>query len=383
MMTEAATVQAVRPRVVGEVGERGDGPLLVVIGSIHGNEPAGTAAIERLFRILEEQSLPVRGRIVGLVGNRTALAQRTRFIDRDLNRVWSLPGSRSELPAGRNESLERDELSRCIEGELAAAARSVAFLDLHSTSAPGPPFTVISDSLANRALATKFRIPVVLGLEESIEGSLLSHLGERGYVAIGVEGGQHDDPRTIDHHEAALWITLESMGIVRPGRERLQEMVSRMERATTTLPEVVELVYRHQIHQQEGFEMAAPYRGFERIRKGELLAYEAGEPVTAASDGVIMLPRYQKKGDDGFFIARPIRRFWLGVSTVLRRTPVHHLLPLLPKVRLDPSSGSTLLIRRDRLHRLVVMFMHLLGYRRWPDRDGELVFRRRPEPAQR
>ncbi|MDX1583625.1 MAG: succinylglutamate desuccinylase/aspartoacylase family protein, partial [Thermoanaerobaculia bacterium] len=362
-----------RQRLIGELGERGRGPLLVAIGSIHGNEPAGTSALDRLFETLERESPAVNGRIVGLVGNRRALDRRTRFIERDLNRVWRDNGQ-PEIPEGSPERLEHRELADKIETELAAARGKVAFIDLHSTSAEGPPFSVISDSLANRDLAMELGIPVVLGLEESIQGSLLSYLGERGYVAVGVEGGQHDDPLTVDYHEAALWVALDSMGIVRVEESRLRDMRLRLSRASEDLPEVVELVYRHRIEDEESFEMAAPFRGFDRIRKGELLAYEAAEPLTAPRDGVIMLPRYQRLGDDGYFIARPIRPVWLGISTVLRRTPIHRLLPLLPKIRRDPLEKGTLLIRRDPLHRLAVMAMHLLGYRRWPDRDGELVF---------
>ena len=75
------------PRVVARLRGRADGPMLIVLGGIHGNEPAGLHAIEPL---LEPPGLALaRGDLVVLSGNRGALAEGVRYLERDLNRGWS------------------------------------------------------------------------------------------------------------------------------------------------------------------------------------------------------------------------------------------------------------------------------------------------------
>ncbi len=55
-------------------------------------------------------------------------------------------------------------------------------------------------------------VPLVLGLEETVQGALLGYFGERGHLSVGFEGGQHRDPATVQHHESAVWIFLVGCG---------------------------------------------------------------------------------------------------------------------------------------------------------------------------
>ena len=65
-------------RIIGEAG----GPVIVVMAGIHGNEPAGLKAASRILARLKEDRPVVRGRLVILRGNLTALGERIRFIQR-------------------------------------------------------------------------------------------------------------------------------------------------------------------------------------------------------------------------------------------------------------------------------------------------------------
>ena len=58
---------------------------------MHGNEPAGVQALNRLFQMLEDEpsrnpDFVFSGRLVGLVGNMQAFERQTRFLKKDLNR---------------------------------------------------------------------------------------------------------------------------------------------------------------------------------------------------------------------------------------------------------------------------------------------------------
>jgi succinylglutamate desuccinylase len=78
---------------------------------MHGNEPAGVRALERVAARLAEGRGPLRGRLAALVGNLAALERAERFVDRDLNRGWlTVP------QAGRvAEDLEQQELKAALD----------------------------------------------------------------------------------------------------------------------------------------------------------------------------------------------------------------------------------------------------------------------------
>jgi hypothetical protein len=48
------------------------------------------------------------------------------------------------------------------------------------------------------------------------------------------------------------------------------------------------------------------------------------------------MPLYQALGDDGFFLVRKVKRFWLTFSALLRKLKVGHYMHLLRGVRRDP-----------------------------------------------
>ena len=205
----------VYPRVLGRHGGGRPGPTVVVTGGVHGNEPAGCEALLRVLAQLQRERLPLRGELWGVAGNLRALAAGRRYIDRDLNRRWIREDIARIVNTGPEEAAEDSEQLELLElfAPLLARARApIVFFDLHSTSGPAAPFSCMADVLRNRDIALALPLPVVLGLEEVLDGSLLGYLCDLGHIGVAVEGGQHDDPATIDCHESALWIMLVAAG---------------------------------------------------------------------------------------------------------------------------------------------------------------------------
>jgi hypothetical protein len=99
--------------------------------------------------------------------------------------------------------------------------------------------------------------------------------------------------------------------------------------------------------------------------------------VRAPLSGFLLLPLYQERGEDGFFIARPVGRKWLTVSAVVRGLRLDRLLPWLPGARRDPQHHDVVRVDRRIARWGVVQVFHLAGYRRLPARDGRLAFRSR------
>ncbi len=367
------TTAWISPHRVGSWGAEGLGPTLIAVGGIHGNEPAGAAAIERVLSSLASGSAHALGRFVGLVGNPVALAIGTRFLDVDLNRAFTakvLEGSGAGEEPYEHATARTlcTEIRRIVDG----TDGPVFVIDLHTTSSRSTPFVLFSDRLRNRAFAAPFRLPMILGLEEVIEGALLDYLDLLGVLAVGVEGGRHDDPDSVDNLEAVLWVALVSAGVVAPTSvDDLSARMGALSRLGRGSPRVLEVRYRHAIRQLSSFQMIAGFSNLDRIRQGQPIANEAGVRINAPESGRLLLPRYQALGSDGFFIARPVSPIWLRLSAMLRRLKFDRLLPLLPGVSRDPDRPRTLVVDTRVASLYPLQVLHLLGYRRlrWTGRE--------------
>ena len=367
---------------LGEHDQGLPGPLFLFTGGLHGNEPGGVQALRELLAALGQSAGPFHGRLVCLAGNLEALRQGRRFLDADLNRVWAgrLTGPRTGAGEPGHEAQARDRLAAELEAELAAARGPVVLLDLHSTSGQGAPFSIIGDTLQNRRIALALPVPVILGLEENVEGSLLGELGELGHVAIGFEGGQHTAPDTSRNLLAAAWLALESAGAFGDSSPpAVGEARSRLAKAGAGLPAIVETRYRHHVEVREEFEMLAGFDNFDPVERGALLAHHGGSEVRAHEPGRVLLPLYQGQGQDGFFLARDVRPFWLGVSAWLRALGAPRLLPLLPGVRRVAGVRGCLEVDRRLARWWVLEVFHLCGFRRREEDGPRLRFSRRVE----
>ena len=380
-----ASESSLRPRLIGRIQGSPGEPTLLCLGSTHGNEPSGTLALERIFTALEQDPTGLQGELVGLVGNRRALAAGQRFLENDLNRYWQ-PERVERLRTSDGNGLEAEdaelfELDREINKVLAQATGEVFAMDLHTTSGLGPCFVVLDDSLKNREQALHVPSTVVVGLEEELSGTVTHHLADLGVTVFGFEAGQHDDPTSVDRAEAAIWITLESSGVLavgcRPEPELGRQMLAQ---DRGSLPPVVEVRYRHAVRPQDGFEMAPGFINFQPVHIGLLLATDRHGDVRATRKGLILMPLYQKQGADGFFVVRPLQALWLGLSAKIRRGHWERFIHLLPGVKRNPDRPNSFVVDRKWARFLAPELFHLLGYRRSGSaNDRFLVMTRRTE----
>jgi len=380
-VAEASTATQEFQRRLGRYTTGRPGPTIVVCGGLHGNEPAGALAARRVLERLERERPPLRGELLAVAGNLAALAAGRRYLAVDLNRVWQ-PDHVLSVRNGRSRNPEQEELRALLEvfDGLDDRDGPLILLDLHTTSGESPPFTIMSDTLRNRRIAFALPPTVILGLEETVDGTLLEYLTERGYTAVVVEAGQHDAPASVAIHEAVLW-----MGLTAAGALTAREVPdfaahrARLQEASRDLPRVVELRHRHPVAASDGFRMEPGYRGLQPVSQGELLGRDRGGEVRAPQRGRIVLPLYQELGDDGFFLVRRVSRVWLGLSALLRRLKLGRIVPWLPGVEKHPDQPNALLVDPKVARWLGVEIFHLFGFRRRrPDGDHLVFSRRRP-----
>ena len=372
-------------RVLGRLRGRAAGPTLICVAGLHGNEPAGIDAFRRVIG-------PARG------GGRRASRRRPGGAGRQPARRWrggaafwsatsigsgcrsgwrgcAPPPRRSPPRTPRQLALD-DEL----EAAFAAARGPVFVLDLHTTSGPGPAFAVLDDTLANRAFALHFTVPLVVGLEEELDGTLLQHLLDRGAVTLGFESGQHDEPAAVDRAEAAVWIALDAAGLL-PAGSRPEVAAARglLAAAGAGLPRVVEVRYRLAVTPGDDFRMLPGFASFQPVGAGQVVARDRHGDVAVREPGRLLMPLYQPLGDDGFFLIREIRPFWLAVSTRMRRLRLDRFAHWLPGVRRHPELPNAFSIDRRIARWFALEIFHLLGFRRHGRSGERLVVSRRAD----
>jgi succinylglutamate desuccinylase len=352
---------------------------LVVIGGVHGNEPAGILAAQRVLGVLEqEQPTAFHGQLIALRGNLAALNranQDTRYIVHDLNRIFT--DEQIALPPETSpEHGQMQDLLAALRSIRAQSDRMIV-IDLHTTSSRMPPVVVMEDSIPTRRLARHLPLPIYLGFEEELSGLLYDRVtNELGSIAMVIEGGQHKDPHGVDVHEAVIWNMLDATGIL-PVHMLPHEHDPRRVLYHAAGPnrwKIYDIRYRYPIKHPD-FSVCASIENGRKIKRGvTIIATENGSAVTSPIRGRVFMPNMQahkRPGDDGFFVVRRVGEGWLGLSARLRRQSwLHWLIAHMPGVY--ARDDRTLCVDADLAAVLRRQILHLLGYRlvRHDQRDG-------------
>lgn len=372
-------------RILGSFGAETGGPTLIVVSGLHGNEPAGVLASQRMAERLSAGEVPLRGRVVLAAGNLTALASGRRYVDRDLNRAWTetqIAALRNGGPGTAAEDREQSELLHLLERLVDDASGPVFLLDLHTTSGSGAAFSTVADTLANRALALALPVPVVLGLEELVEGTLHDYMGRMGVATVAFECGQHQEAAAVDRGEAAVLLMLVATGVAEEGAVAgLASARKLLSEGHRHLPRAVEMRYRHPVAPGDGFRMREGYRNFQPVQKGEAVAGDVDGDVVTPESARILMPLYQEMGSDGFFVVREFKPVWLRVSEVARRARLDRVVHWLPGIRRHPTEADSLVVDRRVARWYALQILHLLGFRREVEAGSTLVVQRRPHDA--
>jgi succinylglutamate desuccinylase len=367
-------------RIIASVRGEKAGPTLIVISSLHGNEPAGTFAAERLAASLQAKQSVLSGEVVMLIGNTRALKEGVRYIDADLNRHWTranIEAAVKNVPNACSETVELREILDTLEAVFARARGDVYIIDLHTTSAAGAPFATLGDTLRNRHFALQFPVTILLGIEEQLDGTFLEYVNNLGVVTMGLEAGQHEAPSSVDNHEAVIWLATVAAGNLT--REQMPDYDQHREtlHGAGGGARFVEVRYRYAISPAEEFRMDPGFKNFQAVRRGQVLAHDRKGDIDALESGLILMPLYQKLGDDGFFLGREVKPFWLKVSALLRRLRIGDYSYLLPGVKRDSRDADTFLVNTQIARLLPLQIFHLLGFRKRRWRSGQLVVSKR------
>lgn len=162
-----------------EVISRGGGePELVVIGSVHGDEPAGRNAIKNVLEATESFRKPVKF----IIANEKALERGERFLEADLN---------SSFPGDASSSKHEERLAAEITGEV----RGKTVIDLHTTRSTEDSFATVKS--LDEGVVELFRDS---GVENCVcfpeDSGVLIEEADRGMIVeAGIQGTEAAEKR--------------------------------------------------------------------------------------------------------------------------------------------------------------------------------------------
>jgi succinylglutamate desuccinylase len=296
-------------RIIGELGGKEKGPLIILIGGLHGNELTGIKAIERVFKKIEDDKLEIRGKIIGLKGNKKAIEKKERYIDYDLNRCWTAEHiqhlSDSHFVFAEDEEVL--ELNNVFEGLSSFEATQRVCVDLHTTSSDNGNFIVVPEVTSDDAVIEALKLPLILDLEKHIKGTLLKYLTRKGYLAFAFEGGLIGSEVAIELHTAGIWEILLASGAVSPERiNGIMQIGTLLQTFAAELPHKLRVRHHYWITEEDNFHMKPGYLNFQKVKAGEVIAEDRNGPIQIPMDGLIFMPLYQRSGNDGFFVVEEI-----------------------------------------------------------------------------
>lgn len=268
-------------------------PEVAVVGAVHGDEPCGARAIERILA----EDPEVRRPVVLIVANEAALEGGVRYVDEDLNRTF--PG---DPHAASHE--------RRLAHRLRAQLRDCITLSLHSTQSHDRPFAIVRevDALAE-AVCPHLSIEAVVESAGFSEGRLIEHAD-----VVEVECGLQGSDQAADNAHTLVREFLTAVGALHPDstdvardRDSGQPSAGGTRRASPGLTErsvvrtegrtsvgaetpdgtedagvpVLRLVER--IPKHTGVEHAVFVKNFERVGTGEPFASTDGETLVAGA----------------------------------------------------------------------------------------------------
>jgi predicted deacylase len=299
------------------------GPRLIVLGAVHGNEIAGTRAIERVLSEFDSGAFNIARGAVTFVPITNPLAYQTgqRIGERNLNRNL------------RPNSDPRDNEDRIANVLCPLLAQHDVLLDLHSFHAPGEPFAMLGppdntgalepfkhaareESLALRlgprrivegwlstyAVGVKERLQrtppteyhQLLNTDPSYGVGTTEYMRSQGGYAVTLECGQHADPNAPEVGRCAIHNAMAHLGMTEESPPAARTDVQLLK-----LSEVVD-----RLHADDYF--SRDWVSYDPLRTGDLIATRAdGTLVKAREDGCIVFPNPSAlPGNEWFYFAR-------------------------------------------------------------------------------
>jgi succinylglutamate desuccinylase len=298
-------------RIIGEFVGKDKGPLIILIGGLHGNEHTGIKAIEQVFTKIHEEQIKIKGRIIGIRGNRHAIEEKKRYIDYDLNRCWTEEHLEHITDENTHFVFSEDreilELKDFFDQLPERDITQKICVDLHTTSSDNGYFIVVPEVCSDHPIIKALKLPLILDLEKHIKGTLLKYLTKKDYLAFAFEGGLIGSEVAVKLHIAGIWEILLTSGAISSIQVNgIMQIGTLLQTFAAELPHKLRVRHHYWITEEDQFRMKPGFLNFQKVRAGEVIAEDRDGPIQTPLDGLIFMPLYQRSGNDGFFIVEEL-----------------------------------------------------------------------------
>jgi uncharacterized protein len=254
------------------------GPTSIVLAGVHGDETCGVEVLEELASSLAID----RGEVLLGFGNPRAIESRTRFVERDLNRMFI---DNAKLSA---EDLKSYEYERAMYLK-PYLQKAEVLLDIHAHPwKEEQTFAICESNAADiaRFLPTKIRVS---GFDAQEPGGTDYYMNSIGKVGICFECGYLDDAHSRQAAREAIMAFLKVRGHIE------NDLVARKQSHVR--------IYEKVRSKTGNFQLSRPFANFERIAKGEILGTDGTNVVVAPQESLILFARNGNfPGDEVFLL---------------------------------------------------------------------------------
>lgn len=281
------------------------GKTLAVMGAVHGNEICGPAAITRLLSNLDSGAIALqRGTLQVIpVANPRAYAQKTRFVERNLNRY---------LYPKEEKRYYEDHLDPVICDFLDSAD---VLLDLHSYASQGGPFVFLGGS---QSRAEEVAYARALGVRDFVCGwaeafgsggkggdkesqGTTEYARANGALAVTLECGHHHNADAADVGYRAILRALAHFDMLDPECEAARALD-----AGVALEQQRCVWMKSVFYKEAEYAFTKPWQHCDSVARGETIASSSNGDLVAPEDGHIILPKASAAtGDEWFFFGTP------------------------------------------------------------------------------
>ncbi len=273
------------------VDSQNPGTHLLILGVVHGNEPCGLLAAEKIISECEKGERQLKnGKITFVpVCNPRAFARNVRETDENLNRVFY-----------------KEPRSNSYEAKIAPVLCSIiekcdVVLDIHSYRAQTPPF-VMNDYANNTTNAWVEALSlhnVIIGWTDLYPegGGTLDYADECGQFGLCIECGQHTDETVV---QTAYTMMDETIAFWKIGEKLTDEPKQR----PLDIGLMVKLIHRP----DETAQLIDGMHNFMPFDVGDVLYTSEKENFCAPFNGFIVMPKPGAAvGKEWFYLARKMR----------------------------------------------------------------------------
>ncbi|MCX6824586.1 MAG: succinylglutamate desuccinylase/aspartoacylase family protein [candidate division SR1 bacterium] len=264
------------------------GPNLLILGAIHGDEPCGTHAINKIIKEIQTNILQLESGSITCIPicNPNAYMKRVRYTEKNLNRVIK----NHDKPLYYEEQLANiliEEIEKCDY-----------LLDLHSMQSSGTSFVFQdyndTDTISFcKNMELEYVITGRTKLAVTYENAdTVGYAHKYGKIGAVVECGQHNDNKSKEVAYTTIINTLIGLGVIAHKKTNSQETIS--------------IVVTKVISKVKSGNFSQTRKHLDYVKTGMVLStYDDGESIIAEENGYILLPNETAKiGDERFYIGK-------------------------------------------------------------------------------